>query len=320
MPALSYAPILVEEPLAYPVAALALYLIVRAVARPSWGRILLAGGGCVLAAATRSQLVALAGVFVLCLLVLGWRTERMRAWRTTWTRFDWVGAALLALGAVLAFSAFMGRHSQEWATTTAMWKDRIFDYGVWAAGALAIGCGVLPLVATIAALIRPWSDWRDAEAARVRRRDGLGTRSRSCWYAAIKGAYLSTIFSSLVVERNLIYLYPLLFTGHRARALAARRALVVGLPATAIVALPRPLDADAPRQLPLLRGARARDPRALQSRARAGRRSGSSTCSSILALLGGAVLLLHRAPAAAPAERRRVRSRPWPPCSSSAGA
>jgi hypothetical protein len=31
------------------------------------------------------------------------------------------------------------------------------------------------------------------------------------WYAAIKGAYLSTTFSSLIVERNLVYLAPLAF-------------------------------------------------------------------------------------------------------------
>ncbi len=211
-PALSYAPILVEEPFAYPVATLALYLIVRAVARPSWRTLALAGAGCVLAAATRSQLVAIAGAFVLCLLALGWRTERMRRWRSTWTRFDWVGAGLLALGAVFAFSAFMGSQSQEWATTTALWKGRIFEYGVWAAGALAIGCGILPMVATLAALVRPRADWRDPGL----RAFGIVTAAAItsfCWYAAVKGAYLSTIFSSLVVERNLIYLYPLLFTG-----------------------------------------------------------------------------------------------------------
>jgi hypothetical protein len=33
------------------------------------------------------------------------------------------------------------------------------------------------------------------------------------WYAALKGAYISYSFSSLVVERNLIYLTPLLFVG-----------------------------------------------------------------------------------------------------------
>ena len=211
-PALSYAPILVEEPFAYPVATLALYLIVRAVARPSRRALALAAAGCILAVATRSQLVALAGAFGLCVLALGWRTERMERWRTTWTRYDWVGAGLLGVGLVLAFSAFMGRHSLEWATTTALWKGRIFDYGAWAAGALAIGCGVLPLIATLAVLLRPRADWREPGL----RAFGIVTGSAFVsfgWYAAVKGAYLSTILSSLVVERNLIYLYPLLFTG-----------------------------------------------------------------------------------------------------------
>jgi hypothetical protein len=211
-PALSYAPIIVEEPFAYPVGTLALYLIVRAVARPSWRTLGLAAAGCVLAAATRSQLVAIGGAFGLCLLALGWNTERMLHWRSAWSRFDWVGAGVLAVGAVLAFSAYMGRHSAEWATTTAFWKLRIFDYGVWAIGALAIGCGILPLIATLAVLVRPRADWRDPGF----RAFGIVTASAIasfCWYAAVKGAYLSTVFSSLVVERNLIYLYPLLFTG-----------------------------------------------------------------------------------------------------------
>jgi hypothetical protein len=211
-PALSYAPILVEEPFAYPTSTLALYLIVRAVARPSWRTLGLAAAGCVLAAATRSQLVAIGGAFGLCLLALGWNTERMRHWRSTWSRLDWVGAWVLAVGAVLAFSAYMGRHSEEWATTTAFWKLRIFDYGVWAVGALAIGCGILPLIATLAVLVRPRADWRDP-GLRAFGIVAASTIASFCWYAAVKGAYLSTVFSSLVVERNLIYLYPLLFTG-----------------------------------------------------------------------------------------------------------
>ncbi len=212
VPALAYAPILVEEPFAYPVATLALYLIVRAVARPTWHTLAAAAGGCVVAAATRSQLVTIGGIFTLCLLALGWRTERMRAWRTSWTRADWIGAGTLAIGVVFAFAAYMGHQSQEWAVTNALWKGRIFDYGVWSIGALAIGCGILPLVATLAALIRPRAEWRDPGL----RAFGIVTGSALvafCWYAGVKGAYLSTIFSSLVVERNLIYLYPLLFTG-----------------------------------------------------------------------------------------------------------
>ena len=115
-PALSYAPILVEEPFAYPVATLALYLIVRAVARPSRRALALAAAGCILAVATRSQLVALAGAFGLCVLALGWRTERMERWRTTWTRYDWVGAGLLGVG------ARRSRSRRSWGATR--WSGR----------------------------------------------------------------------------------------------------------------------------------------------------------------------------------------------------
>jgi len=220
VPALAYAPFLVEEPLAYPIATSALYLLMRLVARPSWWRLLAAAAACVLAAATRSQLASLGGVLVLCLLALGWRSQRMRQWRTSWTAFDWVGAAILGLGAFFAFFAFMGRHSQEWATTNAFFKGRLFDYGIWATGALAIGCGIVPLIGGIAALVRPWSDWRDP-ALRAWGTVTAAAIATLCWYAAVKGAYLSTIFSSLVVERNVIYLAPLLFAG-LARVLARR--------------------------------------------------------------------------------------------------
>ncbi len=211
-PALSYAPILVEEPFAYPASTLALYLIVRAVARPSLRTIGLAAAGCVLAAATRSQLVSIGGAFALCLLVLGWQTAPMRRWRAAWTRWDWAGAVLLGIGVVLAFSAFMGTRSTEWATTTAFWKGRIFDYGVWAIGALAIGSGIVPLIATLTALVRPRAEWRDPGLRAYAIVTAASLISLG-WYAAVKGAYLSTVFSSLVVERNLIYLYPLLFAG-----------------------------------------------------------------------------------------------------------
>ena len=38
---------------------------------------------------------------------------------------------------------------------------------------------------------------------------GAGAVVSFGWYAAVKGAYLSTTFSSLIVERNLVYLAPL---------------------------------------------------------------------------------------------------------------
>ena len=211
-PALSYAPILVEEPFAYPAATLALYLLVRAVARPTRRSLTLAFAGVVLAAATRSQLVTLVGAFLICLAVLGWRTRPLREWRSAWTRWDWAGAVLLAIGAVFTFSSLMSSRSGEWETTTELWKGRILEYGVWASGAMAIGVGILPLIATLAVLARPRSDWRNP-GIRSYAIVTASSLTALCWYAGLKGAYLSTFYSSLVVERNLIYLCPLLFTG-----------------------------------------------------------------------------------------------------------
>ena len=213
VPALSYSPFLVEEPFAYPIAALAIYLIMRAVAAPSRRTIGVAAASCLLGAATRSQLVSLGGAFGLCLLVLAWRTARARSWRTTWTRWDWTGAIVLAIGAVLVFSAFMGRRSPaEWGGMTAFWKDRIFDYAVWAVGAVAVGSAIVPLIATIAALIRPRSEWKE-DGLRVYATVTVAALVSLVWYTGIKGAFLSTVFASRILERNLIYLYPLLMVG-----------------------------------------------------------------------------------------------------------
>ena len=100
-----------------------------------------------------------------------------------------------------------------------VFKDRIFENASWAVGALAIGVGILPLLVGIAALARPRSEERDA------RTSAFITTSIAALvvfvaYAGIKGAYNSTVFSTLVVERNLIYLCPILFV---ATALAFAR-------------------------------------------------------------------------------------------------
>lgn len=219
-PALSYAPILVEEPFAYPIATVALWLTVRAVAEPSRRSVVLALAACVAGVATRSQLVALLVTLAASLGVVAWGSARVRAWRATWSLWDRVGAAVLAVGLVLALSALMGHASTEWGIVTGFWKGRILEYGAWALGAFAIGVGILPLVAALAALALP-----AAERARPGVRAFLIVNGAAlasfAWYAAIKGAYLSTVFSSLIVERNLIYLAPLVFT---ATALLLERA------------------------------------------------------------------------------------------------
>ncbi|HEU5263502.1 MAG TPA: hypothetical protein VFU34_02620, partial [Gaiellaceae bacterium] len=65
VPALAYSSILVEEPLAYPLATLALLLIARTLLAPSWGRLAAAAAVCATAAWTRTQLSILFAVLAL---------------------------------------------------------------------------------------------------------------------------------------------------------------------------------------------------------------------------------------------------------------
>ncbi len=209
-PALSYAPILVEEPWAYPASTVALWLTVRAVDRPGRWPIVFAFGSCLLAVLVRSQLVALFGALAFAMIALCWRTAAMRRWRATWTRWDWVGAVVLGVGAVIAVVAFLGHRSSEWSTATTLWKGRMVEYGSWAGGAFAIGIGVLPAIALLAMLAVPRSE-RERPGVRAFVVVAGGAVVSFGWYAAVKGAYLSTTFSSLIVERNLVYLAPLAF-------------------------------------------------------------------------------------------------------------
>ena len=209
-PALAYSPILVEEPLAYPLSTLALWLIARALVRPGWKRIGIAAAASAAAALTRTQLAILFAVLVLGLLWLGWQSRPVRRWRSGWSRWDWVGAVTLVVGLLLGFSALMGHLSTSWRETTGFYKMRILDHGSWAMGALAIGIGVLPVLAGIAALARPGNERRDPKT-RAFVVTSVAALAVFLGYAAIKGAYISTVFSTLIVERNLIYLCPVLF-------------------------------------------------------------------------------------------------------------
>jgi hypothetical protein len=243
-PALSYAPILVEEPWAYPAATLALWLTVRAVDRPGRAAVALALGACTFAVLVRSQLVALFGVLAFGLLALAWRSEPIRRWRASWTTWDWAGAVILAVGALIAVVAFAGHRSDEWEIATTAWKGRMVEYGSWAGGAFAIGLGVVPAIALLAVLAVP---------GRERSRPGVrafvivsgGAVASFGWYAAIKGAYLSTSFSSVIVERNLVYLTPLAFVATAyllERASAPLWAVVAGAAAVLAMVVWVPVD------------------------------------------------------------------------------
>jgi hypothetical protein len=211
-PALAYSPILVEEPLAYPLATLGMWLIARAFVEPGWMRVAVALVACAAATLTRTQLSILFAVFALGALWYAWQSERAREWRSTWTGWDWAGAVALSVGIAVAFSAFLGHRSRSWRETTGYYRDRIFEHASWAAGALAIGIGILPVIAGVAALARPRGEPRDPQT-----RAFVVTSASALVvflaYTGIKGAFISTVFSTLVVERNLIYLCPVLFAG-----------------------------------------------------------------------------------------------------------
>lgn len=246
VPALAYSPILVEEPLAYPLATLALWLIARCLVEPGWMRLGVAVVAATIATLTRTQLAALFAVLVLGLLWLGWQSAPVRRWRTDWSRWDWIGAVTLAIGAALAFSAAMGSLSRSWRETTGYFKDRILEHASWATGALAIGIGILPMLLGIAALARPRDEPRDPRT-RAFVTTAVASLVVFVGYAGIKGAFLSTTFGTVVVERNLIYLYPLLFGAaamalHRGVGRAWAIAVAAAVVLYVVVATPIQLD------------------------------------------------------------------------------
>ncbi len=217
-PALAYAPFLVEEPAAYPWTTLCFFLIARALATRRLAWAIGAGAATLVAPLVRGQLAILIPTYALAALFLLWTSERARRWRRTWSAWDWIGAVVLGIGAIVLFSAVVGAHSQTWFIATGFYRHRTIVYGLWAAGAFAIGVGLLPVVA-LASLVRPRGEaWTRELKAFV----ALTASSVIAFglYTATKAAYLSTVFSTVVAERNLIYLAPLTFI---ATALAFER-------------------------------------------------------------------------------------------------
>jgi hypothetical protein len=212
IPALAYSSMIVEEPLAYPYSTLGLFLILRALITPSRWWIGGAALASLLAPLVRGEVGVLSFVFVLAAAFLAWRSTYVTQWRRSWSRWDWVGFVTLLVGIAVVVSAVFGHKSLEWNYTTRLYKGRLLDLGLNAAGALTIGLGVLPVVAGLAML------WRaPGEAARrelrVFRSVLLAAIIGFGIYTAVKATYVSITFGTYTYERNLIYLAPLLFTG-----------------------------------------------------------------------------------------------------------
>jgi len=212
IPALAYSSMIVEEPLAYPYSTLCLFLILRALISPSRWWIGGAALAAVIAPLVRGELIVVPVVFVLAVLFLLWRSDWIARWRRTWAAWDWVGLVVLLVGAAVMLSAVLGHRSFEWMVATRLYKDRMLDLGLNAAGALTIGLGVLPVVAGLASLWRTAGE-QAARELRAFRSVLLAAIVGFGLYTAVKSTYVSTTFGTYTYERNLIYLAPLLFVG-----------------------------------------------------------------------------------------------------------
>jgi hypothetical protein len=234
IPAMAYSPMIVEEPLAYPYATLTLYLILRALVtrRPAW--IVSALAASALGFLVRDELLVLVAAFLLG-AVFVWASGRWRGWRGSWSVRDWIGFAVLVIGAAIGISAFVGHHYTEWLISTGFYKHRMFTLGLRAAGAFAIGLGVFPLVAGVASLWPVRGEQRTRELVVFRSVLAAAVVTFGI-YTAVKATYVSTTFGTYTYERNLIYLAPLLFAG-TALWLERRAVHVIGVLVAAAFAL-----------------------------------------------------------------------------------
>jgi hypothetical protein len=216
IPSLAYSSWIVEENLAYPYAAWSMYLMAKALvvyrrkSRRSNAWVAAAALSALLGPAVRGELIVLPIILVLAVVFAAWSSDAARRRRETWSVAGWVGAVMLAFGAVFVISGLLSRHSGEWYEVTTLYKHRSLIMGNWAVGALAIGIGVIPLVAGLAALFRlpgeqPTRELRMVRSVAVAGLIGFGL------YTALKASYLSTQFETRVEERNIIYIAPLLF-------------------------------------------------------------------------------------------------------------
>jgi hypothetical protein len=240
IPALAYSSWIVEETLAYPYATWCLFLIAKALvewrrSRRSTAWTAAAVLASLVGPAVRGELIVLPIVLFLACLFALCSSERARMRRAEWSAGDWAGAMLLVFGAIFLISGFLSRHSQEWYGVTTFYKHRSIVMGNWAVGALAVGMGVIPLVAGLAALV-PAPAERSSRELRMFRSVAVAGLIGFGLYTALKAAYLSTQFATRVEERNLIYVAPLLLVG-TALVLERRRVNGWALGAAGIYAL-----------------------------------------------------------------------------------
>jgi hypothetical protein len=234
IPALAYSSWIVEETFAYPYTALCFLLIAKALIVRSRGWIAAATAASLLAPGVREELIVIPIVALLATVFAIWSSDAARARRSTWSTGDWLGFFTLVAGLLIFISAVGSQYSSVWYGMTQYYKHRMLTLGGWAAGAFTIGVGVVPLVGGLSALV-PARGEKPSRAVRMFRCVAVAGLIVFGLYTAMKGAYLSTVFATRIVERNLIYIAPLLFIG-TAFVLERRRVHPVALAAAGALA------------------------------------------------------------------------------------
>ena len=233
IPALAYAPLLMLETVAYPWAALCFYLIVKALvtARPRW--LIAAATACLVAPLFRSELGILIAAAAGAAGAFWFTGESGRRLRRGWAPWRWVGFVVIVAGVLVAIDVVLARASGVWRFSTQEHAGDMLRYGLRAFGALAIGVGVLPMVAGLASFVTPKRD----PAARERRAfTCTAIASLICFglYAAAKAAFIAPTGQPFLLERNVIYAAPLLMVGTAVVLDRRRMSLAAVVGATAL--------------------------------------------------------------------------------------
>jgi hypothetical protein len=212
IPGMSYAASIVPEVLAYPWYALSSWLIVRCLARRGTLDYALAIGACVVAGLIRwPQFATVPAAFAIAFGALWVIGPRGRAFRAGWSRSDHFAAVVLGAGVMILFNRVVLQHEPIWQVSTQYWKDRMVDLGLKAGQAFTVGMGILPVVGGFTSLAL--RERRDDPRYRAFVAYFSATILCLAIYTAIKAAFLSTVFATLVEERNLIYLAPMMLLG-----------------------------------------------------------------------------------------------------------
>jgi hypothetical protein len=227
IPALVYSSMIIEEPLAYPWATLCLLLIAKALLTRRRAWVVGAAAASVVAPIVKGELAVVPAIYVLAALFMWWSSERGHAWRRTWRLDDWGGWIVLVIGAVIFVVSVASARSLEVLEVTRYFKLRVYHHAMWAGGAMMIGLGVLPLVATAGTLLRAPGE-RPSRQLRTFRCVLVAAIVMFGFYAGIKGAYNQNHFATRVWERNVMYLAPL-FLAATALWLDRRRLNPLGL-------------------------------------------------------------------------------------------